>query len=92
MVGTANLAPGDLVRIARAPLLRMLIDVFKRTDSDLALFQSTDVSEVEAVLEPSLTAAAATASPSPALLESLTRNNVLRSCASGIVCRRICAT
>ena len=67
MVGAADLGPTELLGVPDAPLVRAPIDVFQRTDSAAAFSPSTEVSEVAAVSEPSLTAAAATASPSPAL-------------------------
>ena len=69
MVGAADLEPGELLGIAHTPLMHAPIDFFQRTDSAPAFSPSTDVSEVAAVSELSLTAAAATASPSSALLE-----------------------
>ena len=48
------------------------IAVFQSTNSAPAVSPPTNAPEVAAILEPSLAAAAATASPSPALLERLT--------------------
>ena len=52
--------------------MRTPVDVPQRTESTPALSPSTDVPEVAAVLGPSLTASAVTASPSPALPKGLT--------------------
>ena len=51
--------------------MRAPVDVFQRTNSASALSPPTDLPEVAAAAESSLTAAAATASPSPAMLERL---------------------
>ena len=72
MVGSADLELGNLLGVAHAFLMRTPIDIFQRTDSIPAFSSSTDVSGVEAVSEPPLTATEATASLSPALLERLT--------------------
>ena len=52
--------------------MRVLIAVFQRMNSAPALSPSTNAPEVASISGPPLTAAAATASPSPALLERLT--------------------
>ena len=69
MVGAADLEPGNLLGVAPIPLMRASIDFFQCADSAPAPSPSMDMPEVAAVSEPSLTAAAATASPSPGLLE-----------------------
>ena len=61
MVGAADLGPTELLGVPHAPLVRAPIDVFQRTDSAAAFSPSTEVSDVAAVSQPSLTA-----SPSPA--------------------------
>ena len=71
MVAATDLEPDDLLGVAHAPLMRAAI-VFQSKNSAPALSPSTNVPVVAAVSEPSLTAAAAKASPSPALLERLT--------------------
>ena len=60
------------LRVAHAPLIRARIAVFQRTNSAPVLSPSKNASEVSTLSEPSLTAAAATASPLPALLEGMT--------------------
>ena len=70
--GATDLEPGDLLRVAHAPLMRAPIAVFQSTNSAPAVSPPTNAPEVATISEPSLAAAAATASPSPALLERLT--------------------
>ena len=92
MVGTADLEPGDLLGVARAPLTCAPIDVFQRTNRAPVLSPSTDVPEVAAVSDSCLTAAATMASTSPALLDHFASEQRASSCAFGTVCRRLCAT
>ena len=70
--GTTGIEPGDLLGVAHAPLMCAPIAVFQRTNSAPAVSPPTNASEVAAFSEASLAAAAATASPSPALLQRLT--------------------
>ena len=70
LVGMSNLEPGDLLGVAHAPLMCVPLDALQhdgRPSSD-----PPGVTPVSAVTASSLAAAAATASPSPALLEHLT--------------------
>ena len=68
MVAAADLEPGDLLGVVHVPLMRAPIDAIQGEDSVPALSPSTDVGEVAAVSEASLTTAAAAASPSLVLL------------------------
>ena len=70
--GATDLEPDDLLGVAHAPLMHAPIAVFQSTNSAPAVSPSTNALEVAAISEPSLAEAAATASPSPALLERLT--------------------
>ena len=70
--GATDLGPGDLLGDAHALLMRAPSAVFQSTNSAPAVSPPTNAPEVAAVSEPSLEAAAATASFSPALLECLT--------------------
>lgn len=65
-VGSADLESGDLLGDTHAPLTRDPIGVFHCTDF------TTDVSHVSAVSDSPRAAAAATASPTPTLLERIT--------------------
>ena len=70
--GATDLESCDLLGVAHAPLVRAPIAVFQSTNSAPAVSPPTNAPEVAAISELSLAAAAATASPSPALLERLT--------------------
>ena len=82
LVGVSNLEPGDLLGVAHAPLISFPLDALQhvRRPSDLSS-DPPGVTQVSAVTAPPLAAVAATALPSPALLERLTpeqRSSFLR--------------
>ena len=70
--GATYLEPGDFLGVVYALLMRVPIAVIQSTNSAPAVSPPTNAPEVAAISEPSLAAAAATASPLPALLERLT--------------------
>ena len=83
IVGAADLELGDLLGVARVPLMRAPVDVFQRTDSALRLrpFRIPPSQQLK---------------PRPRRRLSCSSvwipNSMLRSCASGTVCRHNCAT
>ena len=90
IVAAADFEPGDLLGVVHIPLMRAPTDAIQGKDSVPALSPSTDVGEVAAVSEASLTTAAAAAAPSPALLARFPPEQ--RSCATRTACCRICQT
>ena len=84
LIGVSNLEPGDFLGVAHAPLMCVPLDAIQHDGRPSG--PSSDppgVTPVSAVTASPLTAAAATTSPSPALLERLTpeqRASFLRVC------------
>lgn len=72
LVGVADLKPGDILGVARDPLMRVLLDVLPH-DSQAAVSSSDSsaVLSVSAVRASPPAARAAPVSPSPALLQRL---------------------
>ena len=67
--GATDLEPGDLLGVPPVPIMPSPIVVFQSTNSAPAVSPPTNAPEVADISEPSLTAAATAASPSPALFE-----------------------
>ena len=73
LVGVANLDPGDFLGVPHAPLMRVLLDAMQHDSRPPSPFSGPPVvTLISAVTASSLAAAAATATPSSALLERLT--------------------
>ena len=73
LVRVSNLEPGDLLGVAHAPLISVLLDPLQHADRPSGLFSDPPgVTPVSAATAPPLAAVAATALPSPALRERLT--------------------
>ena len=73
LVGVSNLEPGDLLGVAHAPLMCASVDASQHDSQPSGPSSGPPgANQVSAVTTSPLATAAATASPSPALLERLT--------------------